>query len=192
MTKCTQVSVESNVRGFTYLELVFVIIILSLLYVFGIDKLLKLRVDAEAAGLSYAISGLRVALSLQMAEMVARGEMHKLPVLVGQNPMDWLLQTPEGYVGKRSPQQASDVEPGQWYFDEARRELVYRVRFVRYFQPDQGDNPEVRLKVGLIYADKDSNGRFDRQKDDVQGVRLQTVNPYRWLDEPKKGFQSTS
>ena len=192
MIKSTSLPVESRARGFTYLELVFVIIILSLLYVFGIDKLLKLRVDAEAAGLAYAISGLQVALSLQMAEMVARGEMHKLSMLVGQNPMDWLLQTPEGYVGKRSPQQVGDVEPGQWYFDEAAGELVYRVRFVRYFQADQGDSPEVRLKVGLIFADKNRNGRFDRQKDDVQGVRLQTVTPYRWLDEPKKVFQSTS
>ena len=91
MNKPTSLPAESRARGFTYLELVFVIVILSLLYIFGIDKLLKLRVDAEATGLAYAISGLQVALSLQMSEMVARGEMHKLPVLVGQNPMDWLL-----------------------------------------------------------------------------------------------------
>ncbi len=184
MFTAAQISAKRQ-RGFTYLEMVFVIILISLLYVLGIDKLLKLRADAEAASLAYTISGLQGALSLQMAEMVARGDMQKLPVLAGQNPVDWLLQAPEGYVGKRSPQDATTVEPGQWYFDDGSRELVYRVRFHRYFQTDQGHNPEVRLKIGIVYADKDRNGRFERQKDDIQGVRLQPVNGYRWLDEPK-------
>ncbi len=174
--------------GFTYLELVFVIIILSVLYVLGIDRLLKIRADAEAAALAYTRSGFEVALSLQLASLAAKGRLHEATRLLGANPVDWLAQPPDNYAGAFTPEEAARrVEPGQWWFDTRARELVYRVRFAEFFQPEQGHAPEVRLKIRLVYADNNRNGRFDRQKDDVLGVRLVTLTPYRWLDEPKTG-----
>lgn len=178
--------------GFTYLELIIVIILISALYYLSIDKLLKLRAEAEAARLAYSISGFRVALSLQMAEMVARGEMYRLPKLAGNNPVDWLQQPPENYAGSLTAEQAGSVEPGYWYFDKQDRALVYKVRFSSFFESEQTDSTEVRLKVRLNYADKNRNGRYDRRKDDIRGVVLQAQNTYRWLETPKNSDKTDS
>lgn len=173
-------------RGFTYLELIIVIIIISTLFVFAVDKLLRLRVEAEAARLAYTIGGLEVALSLQMAEMAARGEFNRVPGLAGKNPMDWLQQPPENYAGVVEDASRVTLEPGRWVFDQRRGELVYRVRYAEYFQPEQGLSTNVRLKIRLVFADKDGDGRYQRPPDELYGVRLVTLTPWRWLEEPKK------
>ena len=183
-------SLQAKQTGFTYLELVFVIILISILYYLSIDKLLKLRADAEQASLAYSISAYRVALSLQMAEMAARDEMYKLPRLVGKNPVDWLQHPPENYAGSSAQLQADSVPPGNWYFDDGQKTLVYRVRFTEFFQSEQGDSTEVRLKVRLKYADKNRNGRFDRRKDVIYGVVLEAVEPYSWLESPKISYKT--
>ncbi|HEB58027.1 MAG TPA: prepilin-type N-terminal cleavage/methylation domain-containing protein [Gammaproteobacteria bacterium] len=176
---------RGGARGFTYLELIVVIIIISTLFLFAVDRLLRLRVQAEAARLAYTIGGLEVALSMQMAEMAARGEFHRLPRLAGKNPMDWLQQPPENYAGVVDSVEGLTLEPGKWVFDRRRGELVYRVRYAEYFQPEQGLSTNVRLKVLLVFADKNGNGRFERPPDDLYGVRLQNLTPYRWLEEAK-------
>ncbi len=176
---------RDRARGFTYLELIVVIIIISTLFVIAVNKLLRLRVEAEAARLAYTIGGLEVALSMQMAEMAARGEFHRLPSLAGKNPMDWLQQPPENYAGVVDDARRATLEPGKWVFDRRRGELVYRVRYAEYFQPEQGFNTNVRLKIRLVFADKNGNGRYERPPDELYGVRLVTLTPYRWLEEPK-------
>lgn len=174
-------STELNQRGFSTLELVIVIIIISLLIVFAADRLLKYRVDAERVSVEQLAGTLRSAMSIQVASIVAtEGSLQNIAKLNKSNPMTFLAETPGTYLGELDKPDPESIEAGYWYFDKQQDMLVYRVINSDFLQTPLEGPARIRFQLQLVYTDKNRNRRFDAGRDSIHGMRLQAVEPYKW------------
>lgn len=170
-------------RGFSLLELVIVIIIISLLTVVAIDRLLRLRFEAERVMVDSMLSGLRSALYIEFAGAAVRGRADAVAAAAaGSNPMKLLAERPDTYAGEYAAADPAAVAPGSWYFDTRDRTLVYVVRFPEQFSSPLPGPARARWRVEPDYDDVDGNGRFDPGRDSARGLRLVWVEPYSWKE----------
>lgn len=174
-------------RGFSLLELVIVIVIVSVLLLTAIDRLLTLRFEAERATMHSVVGALRSALYIEFAAAAARGQLHTIETARGSNPMLRLAEKPENYAGEFYGAHPGDFDPGTWYFDTRERALVYLVRFPDQFATSLSGPARARFAVELDYEDLDRNGRFDRGRDPVRGLTLVPLEPFQWKTELRGG-----
>ncbi len=167
-------------KGFSLLELVVVIVIISFLLVIAISRLLALQVDAERVAMETVAGTLRSAIGIKVATNIVRQDIRGLGSLEGSNPMDRLAELPSNYLGELEGPDPKTLEDGNWYFDERGRTLVYLVRNKAFFQGGLPDPPRARFAIRLVYTDRNGNGRYDQGVDDVEGVRLAVLEPYQW------------
>ena len=167
-------------RAFSLLELVIVIVIISLLLVVAIDRLLRLRFEAERVTVQSVIAALRSGLYIEFAAAAARGQIQHMDGARGSNPMLRLAEKPDGYAGEFFGADPVLFEPGTWYFDTRDRALVYLVRFPERFVTPLAGPPRARLAVEPDYDDLDGNGRFDPGRDPVRGLKLVPLEPFYW------------
>ena len=167
-------------RGFSLLELVVVIVIISILLTVAVSRLLALQVDAERVAMETVAGTLRSAIGIKVAEHIVRQNIAGLKDLEGSNPMDRLAELPRNYLGELDGLDPSRLEDGNWYFDTRSRVLVYLVRNKGFFTGGLGDPPRAGFAIRLVYADRNSNGVFDPGVDSVEGLRLVAVAPYAW------------
>ena len=167
--------------GFSLLELVIVIVIISILLVVAISRLLALQVEAERVAMETVVGVLRSAIGIKVAEHIVRQNVHGLPALEGSNPMDRLAEIPANYLGELDGPDPHSLDNGNWYFDTRSRTLVYQLRHKGFFTGGLGDDPaRAGFVIRLIYTDNNRNGVFDRAVDSIEGLRLVAVAPYTW------------
>jgi len=168
-------------RGFSLLELVVVIVVVSLLMVVAVDRLLRLRFEAERVMVESMLTGLRSALYIEFAGAAVRGRTDQLAAAAyGSNPMAVLAERPGTYAGEYSAADPAAVAPGSWYFDTRERHLVYVVRFPEQFESALPGPARARFRVEPDFDDLDGNGRFDPGRDSARGLRLVPVEPFTW------------
>lgn len=164
-------------EGFTLLELVVVIVIISFLAVVAMGYYRKLLVRVESTSLEYNLGTLRSAVAMTFADYYLHGRMDELPALLGTNPMALLAQTPKNYRGLL-PDKGQEIQPGSWYFDAATRQLVYKVQHSAYFEASDGQNQQVFFKLVGVYADKRQKGAKTTQS--FVGLDVQPLQKYHW------------
>jgi len=166
-------------RGFTLLELVMVIIIISILGLVAVNRFWQWSVVAERANLQTVVGAIRTALGLETTRLAMRQQLDKLPGYIDTNPMNLLAQTPHTYVGEIENEKQM-VPDGSWYFDISTSLLVYRLKYTNGFSTGLAGTPRIRYRIKLVYTDNNHNGRYDRGIDDIGGLDLVTAEPYRW------------
>ncbi|MEX2163362.1 MAG: prepilin-type N-terminal cleavage/methylation domain-containing protein [Sulfuricaulis sp.] len=171
---------EAN-AGFSLLELVIVIVIISVLLVLAVSRLLALQVDAERVTMEMVAGILRSAIGMKVAESIVKSKVSELKVLEGSNPMDLLAEVPRNYLGEKEDVDPLKLEDGNWYFDKREKALVYLVRNRGFFEGGASNPPRARFSVRLVYSDTNGNGIFDQGIEKVEGLRLSSVEPYSWL-----------
>ncbi|MHB8535234.1 MAG: prepilin-type N-terminal cleavage/methylation domain-containing protein [Sulfuricaulis sp.] len=167
-------------NGFSLLELIIVIVIISVLLVLAISRLLALQVDAERVAMQTVLGTLRSSIGMKVAESIVRSKVADLPTYAGSNPMNLLAETPHNYLGEFDGVDPASLPDGNWYFDKRTETLVYLVRNKGFFTGGLPNPPRARFKVILVYSDKNGNGVFDQGIDDIQGLRLSAVEAYSW------------
>ncbi len=167
-------------RGFSLLELVIVIVIISVLLVLAISRLLALMVDAERVAMEMVAGTLRSAIGMKVAESIVKSKVSELPAFEGSNPMTLLAETPHNYLGELDGADPAKLEDGNWYFDKRDKTLVYLVRNKGFFAGGLPNPPRARFAVRLVYSDRNGNGAFDQGKDAMEGLRLSPVEKYSW------------
>ena len=168
--------------GYSYLEMVAAIGIISVLIVTAINLLAGLRIDAERTAMESMVGALRSALGINVAEFITKGNVAGLRSLEGSNPMDRLAEQPKSYIGPRAGVNPNTIDRGKWYFDSDTRTLVYRVINEANFVGSAGSPARARYQVKLVYADVNGNQVFDQGVDVIEGVRLAAMEPYRWTE----------
>jgi prepilin-type N-terminal cleavage/methylation domain-containing protein len=168
-------------RGFSLLELVIVIVIISVLLVMAISRLLALQVDAERVTMEMVAGTLRSAIGMKVAQSIVELKVAELSALEGSNPMAQLAETPQNYLGERDGVDPATLEDGNWYFDRQAKVLVYLVRNKGFFTGGQPNPPRARFVLRLVYSDKNGNGVFDPGVDAIEGLRLSPVEAYSWI-----------
>lgn len=160
--------VARRAKGFSYLELVFVIGLISVLLGYGITKLWALQADGERVAMEQIVGTLRSALGMSVATHLVKNDMGKLRAMERSNPMNRLAEVPANYIGEVDETTAV-IQEGTWYFDTRTRYLVYRVRNAEYFESGLGRPARARFVVQLV-----------GEQGQVEGVRLIPVEAYRW------------
>ena len=146
------------------------ITLVVLQYVTMLDRLLPMRGDAEAANVATIAGALRSALGLEVADRLVRGDLDTVAELDGANPMRFLAEQPENYLGEVNGVDPANLPPGNWYFDDASDELVYLVRYTDYFRTELPGPARMVFRVRLVYNERDG----------LAGVRLERVNAFVW------------
>jgi prepilin-type N-terminal cleavage/methylation domain-containing protein len=167
-------------RAFSLLELLIVIVIISVLLVIAVERLLKLRFEAERVTVQSVVAAMKSGLYIEFAAAMAGGQGARIDGARGSNPMLRLAERPDGYAGEFFGADPKLFEPGTWYFDTRDRALVYLVRFPEQFVTPLEGPPRLRLAVEPDYDDLDRNGRFDPGRDPVRGLKLVTLEHYYW------------
>lgn len=170
---------KNQQRGFTLLELVVVIVIISILGLFAIDRIFALRIAAEQAAVKQLVGTIKSALGLEVARLALSGNMAGVAKLNKSNPMRLLSQAPNNYLGEKDKSNLIN-DTGVWYFDKKQKALVYNVTYTDYFKTSLKGLPRIRYRVKLVYNDKNKNKRFDARTDSIAGLDLFPVEKYRW------------
>ena len=166
--------------GFSLLELVIVIVMISVLLVLAISRLLALQVDAERVTMQTVVGTLRSSIGMKVAESIVKSKVAGLAKFAGSNPMNLLAETPHNYLGEFDGVDPASLADGNWYFDKRTRMLVYLVRNKGFFAGGLPNPPRASFTVKLVYSDKNGNGLFDQGIDEIEGLRLSPAEPYSW------------
>jgi prepilin-type N-terminal cleavage/methylation domain-containing protein len=178
-------------QGFTLIELVVVIIIISGLLYFAIDRLLKLEVTAERAAMAQVIGNINSALAMVISKHIADDDIPGLRRYIDANPMDLLAQTPPTYLGRFSGQPAQLPKGVVWYFDQTAHALVYVTANPKYFRSEGPQKNVTQLKILPAYDDNNHDGRFDAG-DTLAGLKLAATIPYHWYSTPITAADTTA
>lgn len=168
-------------QGFTLIEFLVVIIIISTLGAVLLDRMWFYQEAAEKAAMEQMAGTLRSALHLQIAGKLIKGQTQAIPGLAEENPMDWLAEQPANYLGERFAPGPGEVAKGNWYYDLKDRQLVYVVARGGHFAPNKQGRKEVRYAVRVVYARAPQAGRENADKQEVNGVILALAEPYHWF-----------
>lgn len=159
--------------GFTLLELAVVIVLVSILAGIGLERLRFYQEAAEAAAVDNGISTLKTALHIRSAELISANRWEELRRLPQRNPFELLEEKPGNYGGAW---QGTAAPAGQWYFDEAARQVVYRVaRSERFLSEDGGKD------IRFVVVGRNTSGQ-ETARAGVAYVSLHPVGTYRWFD----------
>jgi prepilin-type N-terminal cleavage/methylation domain-containing protein len=174
--------VAGNYGGFTLLELIVVICVISVLGVALLNRVQFYQRMAEKTAMEQTAQAIRSALGLRVVSLIAKNRIDKLPELAKQNPMNWLAQRPANYAGEYFGGKAKEsVVAGQWYFDLKDRNLVYLVHNHSDFFVKSAVPVPIRFRTKLVYAAENFPGESGQVTGKpVEGVVLEQIDPYVW------------
>ena len=167
-------------RGFTLIELIIVISIVSILATVLLTRLLDYQEQAEKVAMEQTAGIIRSALQLQVAALIASDHVGDIPKLVDENPMTWLAEKPHNYQGEYFDPVSGQIPPGSWYYDLKQKQLVYLVDRGRHFLADSGGRKAITYKVALAYNTERQPNQDSLGRRSVGGVVLQLARPYQW------------
>ena len=172
-----------NVAGFSLLELVVVICIISVLLVLAITRLWALQVEAEKVAMEQVLGNLRSAIGMKVADFLVRNDMAGVRSLTGSNPMDRLSEVPSNYRGALNGANPDTIAAGSWYFDVPAKVLVYRVRNQDYFRGGIGQPAQVRFVIRVVYEERGRRTNGETSKNEIAGAMLVALDPYEWVNK---------
>lgn len=169
-------------QGFTLVELVVAIIIISTLGAVLLDRMLYYQEAAEKAAMERFVVELRSALQLQIAERFLSGQSVEIAALAGDNPINWLDARPTNYLGERFDPAPNEIAKGSWYFDLKDRHLVYVMTRGAHFTPNPRGRKDVRYVARVTPPAKSPKERpTPADKVVINGVILALAEPYQWF-----------
>lgn len=168
---------DQRQRGFSLFELVFAIAIVG---VFGgvlLQRMLYLQEFAEMTAMELTVANVRTGLRYITGDLLMRDKVSKIATLADENPVNWLQDHPENYLGEFDLKPDTDVR-GKWYFDKTRHELVYTINNRRHFLPASDQDYALRWHAVRLRA-KEEN--ISGSKSNGQWVALVQVAGGRWF-----------
>lgn len=167
--------------GFSLLELIVVIALISTLIAVAVTRLLPYIDEAERVAVLRVEGQLRSTLMMEAAQRIVRGQSASLSDLEGTNPVKFLLEPPKNYVGERLQREIEQAPTRRWYYEQDGHRLVYRLGKPFGFPAHDESVEDPAFEVRVAFADSNGNGVFEAQREELYGVRLQRVAGARWL-----------
>ena len=171
--------------GFTMFELVISIIIILILTVVILNRVWFYQEQIEKASMMKIANALQGSLYVQYASLLAQRREADLKELVNENPMHWLMQAPDNYVGEFAEVKPDSVPPGSWAFDLSTRELIYVPYRSDFFAPGKGGLKWVRYKAQIMYypmLGKEHKVGSKNTSKELSGVLFNPVENFQWFE----------
>ena len=112
-------------HGATRLEAALASILAALLAGVLLNSLISVHAETEDVAAKQLIGSLRTALAVRSAKIISTTGEPGLLALAQQNPMTWLQQRPQNYLGEYYSPENEALPSGNWYFDRSAQTLVY-------------------------------------------------------------------
>lgn len=145
-------------RGLSLLEFTLVVILFSVLVVLAVDRAIGVRVELEQAAVERTVTAMRGALALEFARLIVSGDHAAIHAWADGNALR--LLEGRGALGDRAVTDATDIGPGEWVWDAAHGEIVYRVAWTATAGPRavtgrwrvvvRGDNGPAGLDLEMV------------------------------------------
>lgn len=155
---------NDNQTGLSLLEFTLIVIVVGVLMVMLMQRLVDLRVDIERAAVERTESALRTGLALEFADLAVTNRLDEARDWAGANALQ-LLDTQPILDAELEGAGPEALGPGEWSYDTATGEIVYRVQYSDAFIEAA---PEGRWRVVVI------GGGSPR------GLDLETTQPIHW------------
>jgi general secretion pathway protein G len=139
-----------------------------------IDRMAFYQEYAEKMAMELTAANIRTGLRFRVADLMLANRMAEVPALADENPINWLAEKPENYLG------AFDGVPpeptrGKWYFDLRNRQLVYTVNNRRHFESHGGQDFSVRYRATRQRAEGDQGAAMGET-----WVAFAPTRDFRW------------
>ncbi len=165
--------------GFTLLELIVVVCIIAVVAGILLNRLRLYQEAAERASMQQTAAAIKSALQMRVAAYLISGRDKDIEHLGGENPVNWLQERPQNYVGEFYADAYARVAPGSWYFDLTQRELIYVIDLGSHFRRGADGRKWVRYRVKIDYDEWPQTGAAPRKV--LSAVSLVPVRPYVWF-----------
>ncbi|MES2899206.1 MAG: type II secretion system protein [Pseudomonadota bacterium] len=153
MRQVSKTASREGERGSSYVELVVVAIIISILTGSLLQRLFNYQREAELAGVQIIVATLQGALVVKKGSLMARGKASEIATLVDQNPMNFLTLKPHNYLGDYFSPDADELPAGNWFFERNTKTLVYLLNNGKSFP---GGIPKpLKFKVKFSHSPQD-------------------------------------
>ncbi len=169
-----------SARGFSLFELVVVISIVAVLMGIFLNRVLYYQEQAEKTAMLGVAGAIQSALIMQYGQILTRGKTSDIEWLAKDNPMNWLQQKPDNYVGELHDLTPLAVKPGNWVFDLDSHDLVYVPSLANNFRPGKDGKQWIRYHVVLQY-EPPRLPSLQNTPPDLTGMLFEPVEPYSWF-----------
>ncbi len=165
--------------GFSLFELIVVVCIVAVMAGILFNRLRVYEEAAEKAAMQQTAAAIKSALQMRVAAYMIAARENEIENLLKENPVGWLQESPASYAGEFHADAYARVRPGSWYFDLARRELVYVLNLADNFKAGPDGRKWVRYRVRLEYEREPEKGAQPRKV--LSAVGFAPVQPYVWF-----------
>lgn len=158
-------------NGFTRFEMLIVVIGTSVLAAVLLERMRAYQEYAEKTAMEMTVMNMRSGLRLRIAELMTQDRTREVGKLLDENPIGWLDTPPPNYLGSLNNVKSGDIPPGNWYFDAARKELIYVPYRKMIFGAGFGGKKAMALQVTARVFPK-VGGNSSR----VEGIALTAID----------------
>ncbi len=163
--------------GFSLFELVAAIAIIGVFAGVLLQRMLYLQEYAEMTAMDLTVANLRTGLRYKTGDLLIRDKVSEIATLADENPVNWLQNHPENYLGEFDLKPDADLR-GKWYFDKTRHEVVYAINNRRHFLPANDQNYVLRWQAVRLPANDEY---ISGSRNKVQWVALVKVPGGAWF-----------
>jgi len=164
-------------RGFSLIEFVGAIAILGVFCGVLLQRMLYLQEYAEMTAMDLTVANMRTGLRYRTADFLMRDQVSEIATLADENPVNWLQNHPENYLGEFDQKPDTDLR-GKWYFDKTRHDLVYTLNNRRHFLPASGEEYALRWHAMRLPMKEEASSRGGSN---VHWVALEQVAGGHWF-----------
>lgn len=175
--------IQDSEKGFTLIEFVVVIAIITILASLFLNKdsnMWLYQEQAEKTAMVEVAGAIQSELTMRYGHLMINNAQSGIVGLSTSNPMSWLARPPRNYAGEFYDPTPESVASGSWVFDQKSHELVYILSRSDRFTPGPDGQKWIRYHVRLIY-EHDAAVPSKAAKSLV-GILFEPVVPYHWLD----------
>lgn len=167
-------------QGFSLIELIIVIVVVSVLMSFFLDRVWYYQEMAEKTAMQEDAGAIQSALTLQHGKSYVRGNQAAINLLATENPVKWLQKPPKNYAGEFYDPSPLSVASGSWIFDLKARELVYVLDQSQHFVPGKDGKKWIRFHVNVQYEQVAQGGVAESGKE-IFGTVFEPKEPVKWF-----------
>ena len=137
-------------RGFSLFEMAVALAVFGILAAVLLNRVLFYQQQAEVVAAEQLIGTLRAALQLKSAQLFIGHREQELTRLADENPIGWLAEKPQNYLGEYYAPDLKEMPQGNWFYDRADKTLVYLLNNSKSFAAGPPNLLKFKVKLARL------------------------------------------